>query len=203
MIRGRGGALGHIAIISRPGRAALLAAAFAATVALGGCGGVEFQGKVFDYMGISGDRKQADVHMSERPPLLLPPDVKALPQPGNGVAVATNRADWPQNPEATQKQVIQVQKDQKNKELAEKEPLNPYIGKPTLLDKLFAKDDGGPPVDEVPEPDPSDKPPEGQGVAQAKPKPLTPQAAQEELPNEDLFHPAAPDSYKNPGGALY
>ena len=50
-----------------------LAAALAVTLALGGCGGIEFQGKVFDYMGLSGDREQADVRMAERPPLLLPP----------------------------------------------------------------------------------------------------------------------------------
>jgi hypothetical protein len=39
-------------------------------------------------------------------------------------------------------------------------------------------------------------------VAQTKPKPLTPHQPQEITPTEDLFHPAAPDSYKNPT-ALY
>jgi hypothetical protein len=193
--------LGHIAIICRPGRIALLAAVSAATLALGGCGGVEFQGSVFDAVGLSGERKQADVRMSERPPLLLPPDTKALPQPGNGVAVATAREDWPENPELMQKQVIQAEKDEKAKEEAKKEPLHPYIGKPTLFNKWFGKDKEGQPVDDVPEPDPSDKPPEGQsqGVAQSAPRPLTPQQA---LPNEDAFHPATPESYKNPS-ALY
>lgn len=196
--------MGHVTVICRPGRAALLAAVFAATLALGGCGGIEFQGKVFDYMGLSGERKEADPHMAERPPLLLPPDTKALPQPGNGVAVATARQDWPQNPEVVQKQVIKAQKDEKATEEAKKEPLNPYIGKPTLFDKWFSKNKEGQPVDDVPEPDPADKPPEGksQGVAQAAPKPLTPPMPQEAVPNEDLFHPAPPDSYKNPN-ALY
>jgi hypothetical protein len=190
--------LGRTAFISGPGRAALLAASFAATLALGGCGGIEFQGKVFDYMGISGDHKEPDVRMSERPPLVLPPDTKALPQPGNGVAVATAREDWPQNPEAVQKQIVKAQEEQKAKEGSEREPLHPYIGKPTLFDSWLKKSKEPEQVDEVPEPDPSDKAPEGQGVAQtAPPKPITPQTTGD-LPNDDAFHPAAPESYKNP-----
>ncbi len=113
--------MGHITVICRPDRAALLAAVFA-TLALGGCGGIEFQGKVFDYMGLSGDRKEADPHMAERPPLLLPPDPKALPQPGNGVAVATARQDWPKNPEIlVQKRSAKAQKATKAKEVSRRD----------------------------------------------------------------------------------
>ena len=32
-----------------------LAAGLSGTLALGGCGGIEFQGKLFDYAGLSGD----------------------------------------------------------------------------------------------------------------------------------------------------
>ena len=39
-------------------------------------------------------------------------------------------------------------------------------------------------------------------MAQTKPKPLTPHVPQDITPTEDPFHPAAPDSYKNPN-ALY
>ena len=57
--------------------------------------------------------------------------------------------------------------------------------------------------DETPEPDPTDKPMEGETVAQSKPKPLTPHVPQElPPPTEDPFHPAPPESYKNPD-ALY
>ena len=191
--------MGHRPDMTCPVRAALLAAAFAAALALGGCGGVEFQGKIFDYMGVSGDRKEPDVRMSERPPLLLPPDTKAHPQPGS-FATATARQDWPQNPEIAQKQVIQAQKDEKAKELRAQEPLNPYIGKKTLIDRWLSRDKEGPPVEDVPEPDPSDKPPEE--VATAKPKPLTPHVPQDIKPTEDPFNPPPPDSYKNPT-ALY
>ncbi len=132
------------------------------TLALGGCGGIEFQGKVFDYMGLSGDRQQADVRMSERPPLLLPPNLHQLPPPGSGVAVATARQDWPTNPEVVQKQIAKVKADQQAEAEAQDDPTNPYAGKPTLLDKAFGRlwnkgNADAAPVDDVPEPDPSDK----------------------------------------------
>ena len=132
--------MGHNWHMIRPVRAALLAAVSAATLALAGCGGVEFQGKIFDYMGVSGDRKEPDVRMAERPPLLLPPNPKALPEPQNGVAAAAARQDWPQNPEVTQKQIVQEEKDKKSVEQRKQEPLNPYIGKKTLIDRWLAKD---------------------------------------------------------------
>ncbi len=194
--------MGHATRITRAGRAAFLAAALSVTLALGGCGGVEFQGKIFDAVGLSGDLKQADVRMAERPPLLLPPDPKALPQPGSGVAVATSREDWPQNPELAREQVIKAEDDKMAKEESGRQPLHPYIGKPTLFDKLLPNKKKAEEVDEVPEPDPSDKPIDGEGVAQAKPQPLTPHVPQEITPVDDAFNPAAPDSYRNPK-ALY
>jgi len=182
--------------MTRPIRDALFAAACAATLALGGCGGIEFQGKVFDYMGVSGDRVEPDVRMADRPPLVLPPDKKALPQPGNGVAAATARQDWPQNPEVTQKEILQAKKDAEAQKLRDQDPIHPYIGKPTLFDKWFARDRDALSVDDVPEPDPSDKQPEE--VATTRPKPLTPHVPQEIEKSEDLFKPPPPDSYKNP-----
>jgi hypothetical protein len=198
--------LGHNRAISRPCRAALQASALAATLALGGCGGIEFQGKVFDYMGLSGDRQEPDVKMAERPPLLLPPDTKALPQPGSGVAVATAREDWPKNPEIVQQQAVEAQKAAKAKEVTDAtDPINPLQGKSNpLLDKWLSKNKKVVQPDETPEPDPTDKPMEGETVAQSKPKPLTPHVPQELPPPtaEDPFHPAPPESYKNPD-ALY
>ena len=200
----RGETLGHSLAISGTYRAATLAAALAATLALGGCGGIEFQGKIFDYAGLSGDRKETDVRMAERPPLLLPPDTKTLPPPGNGVAVATAREDWPKNPEIVQQEAVDAQKAAKAKEVTDAtDSINPLKGKPNpLIDKLLSKKKNVVQPDDTPEPDPTDKPPEGQ-VAAARPKPLTAHAPQEITPAaEDPFHPAAPDSYKNPG-ALY
>ena len=196
--------MGYTTIICRPGRAACLAALFAATLALGGCGGIEFQGKIFDAVGLSGDGQEADPRLAERPPLLVPPDTKALPPPGNGVAVATAREDWPRNPELVQNEVVQANQDAKAKKTAAVDPLNPLKGKSNpLIEKWLGKKKHVEQPDDVPEPDPSDKSPEDQSVAQAKPKPLTPNEPQEVTPaGEDLFHPAVPESYKNPN-ALY
>lgn len=196
--------MGHTQIIVRPGRAALFAAALGATFVLGGCGGVEFQGALFDAVGLSGDRQEPDVRMSERPPLLVPPNLSALPQPGGGVAVATAREDWPKNPELVQKEQLQAEQDAKAKVAAEREPLHPYIGKPTLLNKVLGARKQPEQPDDLPEPDPAvDKPKEGEDVAQTERKPLTPHVPQDIKPaTEDPFQPSAPDSYKNPK-ALY
>jgi len=190
--------LGHINRIVRASRPALLAAALGATLALAGCGGVEFQGKIFDAVGLSGDRQEADVRMAERPPLLMPPNPTALPAPGSGVTAATAREDWPQNPEVTREQVIKAEKDQLAKEESARQPLHPYIGKPTLLNKLLPDKSKAENIDDVPEPDPSDKPPEGEAVAHSKPQPLKPHVPHEADTSQDEFKPVTPDSYVDP-----
>jgi hypothetical protein len=196
--------LGHAIITSSPFRAALLASALAASLALGGCGGIEFQGKVFDYVGLSGDRKEADVKMSERPPLVLPPDTKALPQPGNGVAVATAREDWPKNPEIVKQEQADAQEAAKAKQVTDAtDPINPLQGKSNpLLSKWLGRKKQVVQPDDTPEPDPSDKPAEGESVAQSSPKPLTPHVPQEvpATPAEDPFKPAPPKSYTDRDG---
>lgn len=192
--------MGRTIAISSPGRAALLASALAATLALGGCGGVEFQGRMFDYMGVSGERQEADVRMAERPPLVLPPDAKALPQPGSGVAVATARQDWPKNPEIVEQEAADAKKAAKAKAITDAtDPINPLQGKSNpLIDKWFSKKKKVVQPDDTPEPDPTDKPSEGETVAQSKPQPLTPHVSQVLPPPtaEDPFHPAPPESYK-------
>jgi hypothetical protein len=175
----------------------------ASTFAFAGCGGVEFQGKIFEAVGLAGTGgPEPDVRMAEQPPLLLPPDTKALPPPGSGVATATAREDWPKNPEVTREEVAQAKKAELAKEQKAQQPLHPYIGKPTLLNKLLGKKKVEEP-DDIPEPDPSDKPQEGEGVAEAKPQPLKPHVPQEITPAPDeLFKPPTPESYKSPS-ALY
>jgi hypothetical protein len=64
------------------------AAALASTLALGGCGGidgVEFNGKIFDWLGISEAAQQkSEPKMADRAPLVVPPSVTRLPDPGSG-----------------------------------------------------------------------------------------------------------------------
>jgi hypothetical protein len=193
--------LGHVIAISGLDRALRLAGALACALALGGCGGVEFEGKVFDYMGMSGDRQKADVRMSERAPLLLPPNPKALPPPGQGTSVAAARADWPNDPERVRKRVVEEQQAKASAEEAKADPINPYAGKPTLLDKWFGKSKTvEEPIADVPEPDPSDAPPQ-QDVATSTPHGLKPHVPDAPLPGEDLSKatPQTPSSYSKQG----
>jgi hypothetical protein len=192
--------LGHFAATSYIDRALKLAGVLVCVLVLGGCGAVEFEGKIFDYMGVSGTPGQeADVQMSARPDLMLPPNLNTLPQPGTG-ATATARQDWPDDPERVRKRVATVEAKKKAEQEAELDPLNPYAGKETLLDKLFKRDKPEEePIVDVPEPDPSDRLPQDNAVADSRPKPLTPHVPQAPLPdrNDEAFKPANPGSYGN------
>jgi hypothetical protein len=197
-------------IRSFPGRGLSLAAALFLTLALGGCGGVEFKGKIFDYMGVSGSGTEEDVKMSQRAPLMLPPDTNRLPVPGQGVAAVAARPDWPSDADRERKRAVAAKEAEQQKKAAEADPTNPYAGKPNLLDKLLGRKRGSDEIElvDVPEPDPSDKTPEDRAreqsaVATTAPKPLTPSVVDE--PQPDPFHtPAAtPKSYEqmsNPQG---
>lgn len=192
--------MGHIDTIASISRALTLAGALACAGALGGCGGVELEGKVFDYMGVSGDRTKVDPTMAERPPLMVPPNLNRLPQPSQGAAVAAARQDWPDDPEKVRTRIVEEKKAKQAKAEADADPINPYAGKETLLDKLFGDSKTvKEPVPDVPTPDPSDRAPDT-SVAQSEPKPLTPHVPEAPLPdrNDEDFNPSAPDSYSNP-----
>ena len=185
-----------------------MALALAGTLALGGCGGVEFQGKLFDYAGLSGDSAREDVKMSERAPLVVPPDRKALPVPGQSAAIATARADWPADTDREQKRIVAEKEKVEQKKEAAVDPQNPYAGKPTLLDNLLGKKTKTNPdeVVDLPEPDPSDMTPadrarQQDAVAANGVKPINPpQVVGEAPPADDPFHPKAPDSYNQMSG---
>lgn len=63
-------------------------AAVAFSLALSGCGGVdgvEFNGKIFDWLGVSDAAQQkVEPKMADRAPLVVPPSVTRLPDPGSG-----------------------------------------------------------------------------------------------------------------------
>jgi len=71
-----------------PNRTVLAAAVIAlAALALGACDSVSLEGKLFDWAGISGsalDEKRRDPKMADRAPLVVPPSVTRLPEPGSG-----------------------------------------------------------------------------------------------------------------------
>ncbi len=67
------------------------------TLALGGCGGidgVQLNGKVFDAIGLNGSSEpQGDPKIAVRQPLVVPPGLEALPQPGSGKVEQPTLAD--------------------------------------------------------------------------------------------------------------
>ncbi len=194
--------MGHVTAIAFADRALKLAGALACAALLGGCGAVEFQGKIFDYMGVSGDQQQGDVQMAERPPLTVPPNLHQLPPPGQSAAVATARQDWPDDPEKVRKRNVEQQQAKQNEIEAEADPLNPYAGKPTLLDKLFKRNKTEEePVADVPAPNPSDQVVDN-NAPPSQPKGLQPHKPEAPLPdrNDQDFHPDAPSSYKDVSG---
>ena len=176
------------------------------SLALGGCGGIEFQGKVFDYAGLSSlGKEQADVRMTERAPLLVPPNPHRLPPPGSP---EVTRADWPVDSDKERKRLAAARQEEERKKEAAGEPGNPYAGKPNLLDQVLGrnKKPEAEPID-VPEPDPADKTAADKARERAAATPQKPVDQSLNAPvtpaDQDPFHPAAPDSYKgmsNPSG---
>jgi hypothetical protein len=71
------------------GRACTVAVA-SLTWALVGCGavdGVELNGKIFDWMGVSSAAQEVnrrEPRLADRAPLVVPPDSARLPEPGSG-----------------------------------------------------------------------------------------------------------------------
>jgi hypothetical protein len=71
------------------------AVAFWALLALSACDSVNLEGKVFDWLGVSGsalDAKSKDPKMAERAPLVVPPRLTRLPEPGSGKTADTDIA---------------------------------------------------------------------------------------------------------------
>jgi hypothetical protein len=81
----------------------LAGTAVGSALLLAGCAdaGIDLNGKVFDVLGISPSAQEArryEPQVAERAPLVMPPDSKALPQPGSGQAPPAQFA-WPDDPD--------------------------------------------------------------------------------------------------------
>ena len=79
----------------RPMRPEVLMCLLMLSVAVSGCGigadDIELNGGVFDALGVGSNSKKAsrdDVKLKPRAPLVLPPGVERLPEPGTSVAAA-------------------------------------------------------------------------------------------------------------------
>lgn len=82
------------------------ALAVASSLVLSGCadGGLELNGKVFDWIGISPSAiaaRRDEPKLAERAPLVLPPDSTRLPEPGTGQTAHTAQSTtaWPDDPD--------------------------------------------------------------------------------------------------------
>ena len=191
--------------LKRPLRVGLrLLALSGATLALAGCGGIEFEGKLFDYAGLTGSSQKGDPRMTERAPLIIPPNTNRLPSPGSP---AIARADWPLDSDVARRQAVAAKEAAESEREIKNDPTNPYSGKETLLDKMFGKSKEEEEHVAVPEPDAADKTPQDRARAQTA---ATPQKAIDHSLNaptvpaeDDPFHPQAPKSYEgmsNPSG---
>lgn len=77
------------------------AALLGGTLALGGCGSVEFEGKAFEMMGLGSTAERKDKQMADRAPLVMPPE-EQLPKPGPRAEVQEPE-DWPDDPQLRKK----------------------------------------------------------------------------------------------------
>jgi hypothetical protein len=122
-------------------RYASLAASIAIAGSFGGCGGidgVELNGKVFDWLGVSSAAMEAskrEPKLASRAPLVVPPDVNRLPEPGSGQIAATDDKNWPTDPE-----------ERKQAQAKERERLHlAYCrGEIQWKDRVLNKDDSAP-----------------------------------------------------------
>lgn len=80
-------------------------------VALGGCGGVQFEGKVFDAVGLGQKEVHAEKTVPDRAPLIVPPKTE-LPPPGPRDQIAQPE-NWPQEPETVRQQQVAAAKAKK------------------------------------------------------------------------------------------
>ncbi|MCL4768693.1 MAG: hypothetical protein KJZ80_20950 [Hyphomicrobiaceae bacterium] len=80
----------------------MAASALLAVSALAGCGfdGVELNGSVFDYLGVSGQADRGkEPKLEPRPGVVLPPQLDRLPEPGSTDVATPQGEAWPVDPE--------------------------------------------------------------------------------------------------------
>lgn len=66
----------------------------------GGVGdtGIQFEGKLFKAIGLGGGSKKGEAKLTDRAPLIVPPDIKKLPVPGSRRQEIAAQA-WPDDPD--------------------------------------------------------------------------------------------------------
>ncbi len=83
---------------------AITGAALSLVVGLSACSGgigdtgIQFEGKVFDAIGLSGSGSKEEAKLKPRAPLVVPPDNNQLPVPGQRASQIAETA-WPDDPD--------------------------------------------------------------------------------------------------------
>lgn len=98
-------------------RSCLCALAVVAAAGLSGCGfedGVQLNGKIFDAVGLNttGSVKAKEPKMADRAPLVVPPGLDKLPEPGSGKANAPSIAEIQDYDAKNQKTEADKQREQ-------------------------------------------------------------------------------------------
>ncbi len=124
--------------MSRPAAAAKRLAVLASLclpMAFAGCGEtVQFEGRVFDMLGVNDTTKRRDNAVAERAPLVLPPNQRALPQPGSIAAAAGQDVNWPDDPDERRRAAA---KTRQKKKLDASKAVEGRDVQPGLLDRMM------------------------------------------------------------------
>ncbi|MEC9367187.1 MAG: hypothetical protein VX871_00660 [Pseudomonadota bacterium] len=88
---------------------------------LSGCGGgtsVEFEGKLFEAVGLAGQTEYKEPKVADRSPLLLPPSKEkgALPEPGTRQATVSPPPNWPVDPDIERERKLAEAKEKERRE---------------------------------------------------------------------------------------
>ncbi len=98
-----------------------LAALFVIPFLLNGCGyDLEVDAPVLKAVGLDFSTKaKKEPKLKGRAPLVIPPDVKRLPDPEKAEATATAQQNWPDDPDLKAKRLAKLKKEAKEKKARE------------------------------------------------------------------------------------
>lgn len=102
-------------VLKKKSKIAPIGAAMIACAALAGCGfdDVQFNGKIFDAIGVGANSaKPKEATVATRQPLVVPPGLNNLPEPGSGKSEQPTLADVQDYDAVHQKSKDQLQKEQ-------------------------------------------------------------------------------------------
>jgi hypothetical protein len=87
------------------GARALRASIFCCAIALAGCSAddVELNGKIFDAVGLNQKQSTREPKLAERAPLVMPPDLARVPEPGTPPEAVANEVAALQDPDTVAK----------------------------------------------------------------------------------------------------